>query len=124
MPAETMRPEAELQVVRKPLPHDSAPRHVTGTAAYIDDIREPSGTLHLAPGYAPIASGRIISVDLSAVRAAPGVVTVLTGEDIPGANDISPKQIGDDPAEAHRVASRAARVGTQRPRTSRSKRSP
>ena len=100
MPAETMRPEAELQIVRKPLPHDSAPRHVTGTAAYIDDIREPSGTLHLAPGYAPIASGRIISVDLSAVRAAPGVVTVLTGEDIPGANDISPKQIGDDPALA------------------------
>ena len=58
-PSETLIPDAELQVVRKSLPHDSAPRHVTGSAAYIDDIREPQGTLHIAPGYAPIASGRI-----------------------------------------------------------------
>ena len=99
-PSDTMIPEAELTVVRKPLPHDSAPRHVTGSAAYIDDIREMAGTLHLAPGYAPIAAGRIIELDLAAVRAAPGVVAVLTAEDIPGANDISPKLIGDDPALA------------------------
>ncbi len=95
-----MLPDSELQVVRKPLPHDSAPRHVTGAAAYIDDLREPAGTLHVAPGYAPIAAGRIIALDLSAVRAAPGVVAVLTAADIPGANDISPKLVGDDPALA------------------------
>lgn len=92
--------DAELAVVRKPLPHDSAPRHVTGSAAYIDDIREPSGTLHLAPGYAPIAAGLVKSLDLTAVKAAPGVVAVLTAADIPGANDISPKLLGDDPALA------------------------
>ncbi|WP_420909600.1 xanthine dehydrogenase molybdopterin binding subunit [Kaistia nematophila] len=90
----------DLAVVRKPLPHDSAPRHVTGSAAYIDDIREPAGTLHLAPGYAPIARGRITGLDLEAVRAFPGVVAVLTADDIPGANDVSPKLIGDDPALA------------------------
>jgi len=90
----------DLAVVRKPLPHDSAPRHVTGSAAYIDDIREPAGTLHLAPGYAPIARGRITGLDLEAVRAYPGVVAVLTASDIPGANDVSPKLIGDDPALA------------------------
>lgn len=99
---EAVIPDSELQVVRKPLPHDSAPRHVTGAAAYIDDIREPSGTLHLAPGYAPIAAGIVTSLDLSAVRAAPGVVAVLTAEDLPGANDISPKQVGYDPALAVR----------------------
>lgn len=99
---EAVIPDSELQVVRKPLPHDSAPRHVTGAAAYIDDIREPSGTLHLAPGYAPIAAGIVTGLDLSAVRAAPGVVAVLTAEDLPGANDISPKQVGDDPALAVR----------------------
>jgi xanthine dehydrogenase large subunit len=92
--------DADLAVVRKPLPHDSAERHVTGSAAYIDDIREPAGTLHVAPGYAPIAVGTITSLDLDAVRAAPGVVAVLTAADIPGANDVSPKLIGDDPALA------------------------
>ncbi|MCX5577607.1 xanthine dehydrogenase molybdopterin binding subunit [Kaistia terrae] len=92
--------DSELAVIRKPLPHDSAPRHVTGSAAYIDDIREPAGTLHVAPGYAPIAKGRITGLDLEAVRAFPGVVAVLTAADIPGANDVSPKLIGDDPALA------------------------
>ncbi|WEK49070.1 MAG: xanthine dehydrogenase molybdopterin binding subunit [Candidatus Kaistia colombiensis] len=95
-----MTADAELAVVRKPLPHDSAPRHVTGTAAYIDDIREPAGALHVAPGYAPIARGRITGLDLDAVRAYPGVVAVLTAADIPGVNDVSPKLIGDDPALA------------------------
>jgi len=92
--------DADLAVIRKPLPHDSAPRHVTGSAAYIDDIREPAGTLHVAPGYAKIAKGKITSLDLDAVRAYPGVVAVLTASDIPGANDVSPKLIGDDPTLA------------------------
>ena len=92
--------DADLAVIRKPLPHDSAPRHVTGAAAYIDDIREPAGTLHVAPGYAPIAKGRITGLDLDAVRAFPGVVAVLTAADIPGVNDVSPKLIGDDPTLA------------------------
>jgi len=39
--ASAMPATDDLAVVRKPLPHDSAPRHVTGSAAYIDDIRSP-----------------------------------------------------------------------------------
>ena len=31
------------------LPHDSATRHVQGTAFYIDDLPEPAGTVHVAP---------------------------------------------------------------------------
>jgi xanthine dehydrogenase large subunit len=84
-------------VVRQPYAHDSAVKHVTGTAQYIDDILEPVGTLHVAVGYAPIAAGRVTSMDLEAVKASPGVVTVLTAADIPGHNDVSPKDIGDDP---------------------------
>ena len=41
----------------------------------------------------PVATGRtaaIVSIDLDAVRAAPGVVGVLTAADIPGQNDVSP----------------------------------
>jgi len=100
MPLDSKMNDQDLAVVRKPLPHDSAARHVTGSAAYIDDIREPAGTLHVAPGYAPIARGRITALDLEPVRAVPGVVAVLTAADIPGVNDVSPKLIGDDPTLA------------------------
>ena len=82
--------------VGKTLAHDSAVRHVRGTAAYIDDIPEPIGTLHLAPGYSSSTRGTIRAMDLSAVEAAPGVVRVLTAQDIKGANDCSPST-GDDP---------------------------
>jgi xanthine dehydrogenase large subunit len=85
-----------LRHVRKALPHDSAPRHVQGAAPYIDDLREPEGTLHLAIGLSPAARGVIRTLDLSAVIAAPGVVRVLTAADIPGRNDVSPA-MGDDP---------------------------
>ena len=76
--------------VHKPLPHDSARLHVQGSATYIDDIREPEGTLHIAIGVANAAAGELKSLDLSAVRAAPGVVAVITAADIPGKNDIAP----------------------------------
>src|SRR5262249_20456943 len=89
-----------LAVVRKAIAHDSAVKHVSGTAAYIDDLPVPSGTLHLAPGYAPIAAGRLTQINLDRVRAAAGVVTVLTAADIPGRNDVSPKEVGDDPVIA------------------------
>ncbi|MGO4704490.1 xanthine dehydrogenase molybdopterin binding subunit [Microvirga sp. 2MCAF38] len=89
--------EAEsLRHVRQSLPHDSASKHVQGTAQYIDDIREPEGTLHIALGQSPKARGRIVSLDLSAVRSVPGVVAVLTTKDIPGKNDIAPT-LADDP---------------------------
>jgi len=77
--------------------HDSAHKHVSGTAVYIDDITEPAGTLHAGLGLATVAHGKIKSMDLSAVRAAPGVVAVLTAKDVPGDNDISPSGMHDDP---------------------------
>jgi len=78
-------------------PHDSAVGHVTGRAPYTDDIPEPAGTLHACLGLSQMAHGRIRAMDLAAVGAAPGVVAVLTAADIPGANDISPTGLGDDP---------------------------
>ena len=78
------------------LAHDSAARHVQGAAAYIDDFREPAGTVHVAPGCAGAARGTIRSLNLDAVRTAPGVVAVLVAADIPGSNDCSPS-FGDDP---------------------------
>ena len=83
--------------VGRALAHDSALWHVQGTARFIDDIPEPAALVHVAPGYAAHAArGRITALDLDAVRAAPGVVAVLTAADIPGRNDCSPV-FGDDP---------------------------
>ncbi|MFY8210034.1 MAG: molybdopterin cofactor-binding domain-containing protein, partial [Caulobacter sp.] len=82
--------KAPLQGVHAALPHDSAARHVAGSAVYIDDMPEPAGLLHVAFGLSDRAHARITRMDLSAVRAAPGVVLVISAEDIPGENDVSP----------------------------------
>jgi xanthine dehydrogenase large subunit len=92
----TATAEQPLRIVRKSTRHDSAPLHVAGSAVYIDDIREPEGTLHLAVGGAPAARGRITKLDLDKVRGAPGVVSVLTAADIPGENNVAPVK-HDDP---------------------------
>ncbi|MEO0664764.1 MAG: xanthine dehydrogenase molybdopterin binding subunit [Pseudomonadota bacterium] len=76
--------------VAKPLPHDAARLHVTGQARYTDDVPVPAGCLHLAFGISSIARGEITSMDLRAVRQSPGVVDVLTAEDLPAENDVSP----------------------------------
>lgn len=71
-------------------PHDSAHLHVTGAARYVDDIPVPAGTLHLAFGLSEQPHAEIIALDLTAVRAAPGVVAVMTAADMPFANNASP----------------------------------
>lgn len=86
--------------VHTPERHDSAHKHVTGCAEYIDDIVEPAGTLHAYLGLSEATHAEIVRVDLSAVRAAPGVVGVLTAADIPGVNDISPTHLHDEPVFA------------------------
>ncbi|MBY0393954.1 MAG: xanthine dehydrogenase molybdopterin binding subunit, partial [Novosphingobium sp.] len=72
------------------LAHDSAHLHVAGLARYVDDEPELPGTLHLAFGLSSEARARIVSIDLEAVRAYPGVVAVYTAADIPGENNVGP----------------------------------
>jgi len=76
--------------------HDSAHLHVSGEATYTDDIPEPRDLLHLAIGMSERAHARIKSMDLRAVRDAPGVVAVIAAKDIPGANNFGPV-LHDDP---------------------------
>ncbi len=71
-------------------PHDSALRHVSGSAVYIDDMPEPRGMLHVHLGMSTKAHAKITRMDLTAVRASFGVACVLTAADIPGKNDVSP----------------------------------
>ncbi|WP_028033085.1 xanthine dehydrogenase molybdopterin binding subunit [Chelativorans sp. J32] len=79
------------------LRHDSAHKHVTGEAVYIDDMPEPAGTLHAYLGLSTVPHGAITSMDLSEVETAPGVVAVLMAGDVPGENDVSPTGARDDP---------------------------
>ncbi|HYJ53042.1 MAG TPA: molybdopterin cofactor-binding domain-containing protein, partial [Allosphingosinicella sp.] len=76
--------------VSQKLRHDSAEGHVSGGALYVDDLPEAPGTLHLAFGLATDGHARLKVLDLSAVRAAPGVVAVFTAADIPGENNVGP----------------------------------
>ena len=108
--------------------HDSAALHVTGAARYTDDIPVPANTLHLAFGLSTIAKGEITDMDLSAVEAADGVAAVITAQDLPFDNDVSPSA-HDEPllskgavhflgqplfivvATSHLAARKAARLG-------------
>ncbi|SFD15444.1 xanthine dehydrogenase large subunit [Bosea sp. CRIB-10] len=91
---------ATRPIVGAPLKHDSAEKHVAGEALYIDDIAEPAGLAHAYIGLSTIAHGKLLSLDLSAVEAAPGVLSVLTATDIPGENDISSTHKHDEPVFA------------------------
>jgi xanthine dehydrogenase large subunit len=73
-----------------PMPHESAHLHVAGEAMYVDDIPELAGTLHAALGLSNKAHAVVKSIDLAPVRAMPGVVAVLTAQDIPGDNNCGP----------------------------------
>jgi xanthine dehydrogenase large subunit len=69
--------------------HDSALKHVTGQALYIDDMPEPPGTLHAALVLSRVACGRLVRLDGEAAKAMPGAVAMLGPQDIPGRNDIA-----------------------------------
>lgn len=116
------------QAVGTSYAHESAYLHVTGEATYTDDIVELQGTLHAALGLSQKAHAKIISIDLSKVKAVPGVIAALTAADIPGENQCG-AIIRDDPvlaedlvqyigqpifvviADSHDTARRAARLG-------------
>ena len=66
----------QKSAVGKALPHDSAHLHVTGRAAYTDDIPEPRDLLHLAVGMSQKPHARITNIDLGDVVSAAGVVDV------------------------------------------------
>lgn len=110
------------------LPHDSAPLHVRGEARFLDDVALPATALHLAFGLSEVAHGDILAMDLSAVRAAPGVVAVYSAADFATMPDCSPSA-HDEPllavgrvhylgqqvflvaATSHHAARAAARLG-------------
>ncbi len=59
------------------------PRFVRGKGHYVDDIVLP-GMLHGAILRSPVAHARLVSIDPSRALAHPGVVAVITGQDLLG----------------------------------------
>ncbi|HTX80963.1 MAG TPA: xanthine dehydrogenase family protein molybdopterin-binding subunit [Streptosporangiaceae bacterium] len=57
------------------------PRILTGAGRYVDDIKLPR-MLHAAFVRSPLAHARVLSVDVSAARALPGVVAAFTGAEL------------------------------------------
>ncbi len=77
------------------LAHDSARKHVSGDALYVDDHPPLARQYHACIGTSPIAHGTLDFMDLAPVHNAPGVVDVITANDIPGSVDIGPVFPGD-----------------------------
>lgn len=74
---------AELTVVGTRVPRMDALEKVTGQARYTTDVRL-AGMLYSALLRAPIARGRVVTLDLEGALALPGVRGALLMEDLPG----------------------------------------
>jgi xanthine dehydrogenase large subunit len=98
-----MAPEQIRGGVQQPQRHDSAWKHVSGEARFIDDLPEREDLLHVYLGISARAHAEIARFDLEPVRQAPGVALVLSADDIPGANDVSPTHRSDEPVFATTV---------------------
>ena len=72
------------------LPHESALRHVSGEARYVDDLPAPEGMLHGMVLLSPVAHGTLRQIDTKAALEVPGVHAVLTAADVPGENNVGP----------------------------------
>ncbi len=81
--------------VGRSVKHDSADKHVSGEAVYIDDRLEFPNQLHVYARLSDRAHARIVSVDVTPCYAFEGVRIAITHEDIPGLKDIGPLLPGD-----------------------------
>jgi len=82
--------------VHQKLAHESAHKHVSGRAVYIDDIAEAPGTQQVHVELSTVPHARLVKLDLSSVEAAPGVTATLTTDDIAGVNDFGYMHALDD----------------------------
>jgi xanthine dehydrogenase large subunit len=92
----TLSERPEHAVVGQSMPHESAALHVTGEALYTDDlVGRTKDVLHAWPVQAPLVHARVTGLDVDPAYAVPGVVRVLTADDVPGVNDAGVKH--DEP---------------------------
>ncbi|WP_397378658.1 xanthine dehydrogenase molybdopterin binding subunit [Pseudomonas sp.] len=81
--------------VGKRVKHESADKHVSGEAIYVDDRLEFPNQLHVYARMSDRAHARIVSIDTAPCYAIPGVAIAITSKDVPGQLDIGPVVAGD-----------------------------
>jgi len=75
-----------LKAISQPLPRPDAVEKVNGKGIYADDLYV-EGMLHARALRSQYPHARLLKVDVNKARALPGVVAVLTADDIPGRKD-------------------------------------
>src|SRR4026209_1308179 len=78
----TMNTTRDVKGVGVSIPRPDGPEKVTGRVQYVADI-PAKGLLHAKLLRGPHAHAKIVSIDVSAAKALPGVRAVLTAKDIP-----------------------------------------
>ncbi|REG86545.1 xanthine dehydrogenase molybdopterin binding subunit [Marinomonas pollencensis] len=81
--------------VGRGIKHESGDKHVSGEAQYIDDKLEFPNQLHVYVHTSEYAHAKILNIDTSACLSMPGVVRVITAQDVPGELDVGPILKGD-----------------------------
>ena len=77
-----------MKIAGQAVPHESANGHVSGAALYTDDLCERfPGILHAWPVMAPHAHALVKRLDAMPALDEPGVIAILTGDDVPGEGD-------------------------------------
>ena len=90
-----------MKNVGQAIAHEAAVGHVTGSAPFIEDLPLPSDALHVGFLGSPVASGKLVGIDLSALPNIPGIVAAFTSHEIPGENFFGP-HFRDEPVLAER----------------------
>jgi carbon-monoxide dehydrogenase large subunit len=70
-----------IDTLGTPLKRKEDPRFITGTGSYLDDVKL-SNVAHAAILRSPYAHARIRGIDTSAAAALPGVIAIITGQDL------------------------------------------
>ncbi|HZX52571.1 MAG TPA: xanthine dehydrogenase molybdopterin binding subunit [Pseudomonas sp.] len=81
--------------VGRSVKHESADKHVSGEAVYVDDRLEFPNQLHVYARMSDRAHARIVRIDTAPCYAIPGVAIAITSKDVPGQLDIGPVVAGD-----------------------------
>lgn len=81
--------------VGRSVKHESADKHVSGEAVYVDDRLEFPNQLHVYARQSDRARARIVRIDTRPCYEFPGVAIAITKDDVPGQLDIGPVVAGD-----------------------------
>ncbi|XP_078536307.1 aldehyde oxidase-like isoform X2 [Lissotriton helveticus] len=75
--------------VGRPIVHQSGIKHATGEAVYVDDMRTEDGELFLAFVTSSRAHAKIVSMDTVEALGLPGVVDIITAQNVPGIHEFN-----------------------------------